>query len=96
MKDFFSEAVSILLSHGFTAGYTINTKNWFIFGSQEIRLMDGGFIHLITRGGVFIQRHYKKDARLLENVIFYSGLNKEGVKRMHSKYADIKIHKMEI
>ncbi len=96
MNDFYQGAFAILKYHGFTPGFTINTVNWFLSGSQEIRINDSGFCHIATRGSVFIQTHYKKDLQLLENVIFAFGLNKEFSGRIYPKYADIKIHKMKI
>ena len=93
LENYYQEAAAMLKYHEFECGHTANTINWHISGSQEIRVNDGGFIHVVIKWGTLTQTHYKKDLRLLENVIFFYGLNKQFSKRVYQKYADIEMHK---
>lgn len=96
MNNWYPSAHAILISHGFTPGHSVNTRLWYARGSQEIRLNEGGFSYLSTHGGVFIQNFYARGLQLLENVIFFQGLNKEFAVRLFPKYGSIEIFKNKV
>jgi ABC-type transporter Mla maintaining outer membrane lipid asymmetry ATPase subunit MlaF len=82
---FIQEASEYLQSHGFERGHTVNTQDWWIKKSQEIRLHEKYFSHHRNRLGVLVGQGYlKADMEILENVIFSNYLNLEFARRLYS------------
>ena len=78
-----NEKKQLLENHGFTAGGSTSTKDWYIKRNQEVRLMGNGFRHLKIKGGRYVEFPYPiATLEDLEIFIYKNYLNEENVPRL--------------